>query len=230
VASHRPRGPRNAVFRTGLRIGGRRGAVRLPVAMRVTPAGGENPVEVERQRHRRRPASRIVVCRFLQRGPVAFCGPRRSVARARQKPENGRISEATAYAKKLGTAVGTQALPDRITSADQILPGTAPACMRGVHAGERPRSRWSAGCSQTCLSAVPLVGPEFGSAAGGRSDASTLTRETRSSTPRSEFRRFRCFPSGVRSASRLGPARCSSRTRRCEAPRDCGSGSCRAGS
>ena len=53
--------------------------------------------------------------------------------------------------------------------------------------------------------------------------------ETRFSTP-TEFRRFHCPPSGVRSANRPGPARCSSRRRRCGVLRDCEFGSCRAGS
>jgi hypothetical protein len=94
---------------------------------------------------------------------------------------------------------------------------------------ERPRSRW-AGCGPD----LPSRGPAAGRSSAGRpSDGVTQLRsrcQIRFSTRSSVSRSPHSLLSTARLANRPGRARCSSRRLHCEAPRGCGSGSCRAGS
>lgn len=113
------------------------------------------------------------------------------------------------------------------------------ACMLSPACGVAPDQRIQTGKTR----AVPVCGihPELpnrgptegrSSAGGdGRSDAITLTLAVLNFSTLSFANRLpRCHPSTARPASKPGRERCSSHKRRCEAPRDCECGSCRAGS
>lgn len=99
----------------------------------------------------------------------------------------------------------------------------------GCRRAERPRSR-CVGSNPGLPNRRPAQGR---SSAGGPTEGVTQSRSrwlTRFSTPNFENQSARSRPSTARPASRPGPERYSSRKRRCEAPRDCECGSCRADS
>jgi hypothetical protein len=165
------------------------------------------------------PASMCPVCSRKLSWPRAWRSCRRPLHPGRRRDADG-AAAVPAYVP--GPRARLRA-PHRCAAPDQ-------APLAGEYRrAERPRSRW-VGCGPDLPCRRPAEGRSW---AGGPAEGVTQSRSREGNlvSTRSFATRLPHFlPSIARPASRPGPGRCSSRRRRCEAPRDCGSVSCRAGS